>query len=392
MLRSHLSTSILSRLCIFLSSLIAAQSCFAQTPFFIGGYGEGIYASKLEKDGAMATPVLIAKQTNPSFFCFHPKLEVLYVVTETSRSDSNSPPTVVAYRYKKSEYFTNKTPQLEVLNSQKIDGDAPCHVTIDSAGKCLIIANYSSGSVVVFPIAQDGSLKAESCNIVHKVEAGKKRSNGHCSAVAPGDRWVLVADLGNDRIYVYALDSSRGTLTPGPHPSLELPASSGPRHLSFHPSKKFVYIINETNMTMTAASWNNDDGKLEIVNHASTLPPDTQGDNLSTAEVLVHPNGRFVYGSNRGHDTIVAMAVDLKSGAIKRVDNYSTMGKTPRNFRLDPFGMQLLAENQGSDSIFSFKINGGNGSLQATGKSISVKSPACIRFLNEQSLNVHQRP
>ncbi len=174
-----------------------------------------------------------------------------------------------------------------------------------------------------------------------------------------GDRWVLVADLGNDRIYVYALDSSRGNLTPGPHPSLELPAGSGPRHLSFHPSKKFVYIINETNMTMTAASWNNDEGKLEIVNHASTLPPDTQGDNLSTAEVLVHPNGRFVYGSNRGHDTIVAMADDLKSGAIKRVDNYSTMGKTPRNFRLDPFGMQLLAENQGSDSIFSFKINGG---------------------------------
>ena len=355
-------------------------------PFFIGGYGEGIYASKLEKDGSMALPVLIAKQNNPSFFCFHPKLEVLYVLTETGRGGSNPTPAVVSYKYQRSAYFTDKTPQLELLNSQKIAGDAPCHVTIDSAGKCLIIANYSSGSVVVFPIAENGSIEPESCNIVHKVEAGKKRSNGHCSVVAPGDRWVLVADLGNDRVYVYDLNSSKGILTPGPNPWLELPAGAGPRHLSFHPSKKFVYIINETNMTMTAASWDEKVGKLEVINHASTLPPDTKGDNLSTAEVLVHPNGRFVYGSNRGHDTIVAMAIDLKSGAIKRIDNYSTMGKTPRNFRLDPFGTKLLAENQGSDSIYSFTINGGTGALTATGKSISVKSPACIRFLNEESL------
>lgn len=377
-LAADLSRSLAMLLVIATASIVNAQ------PFFIGGYGEGIYASRLEKDGAMADPVLIARQAKPSFFCFHPKLEVLYVVTETGRNDANAPASVVAYKYQRSDYFANKTPQLQVINSQKIDGDIPCHVTTDSAGKCLIIANYSSGSVVVFPIAGDGSIQSESCNIVHKVEAGKKRSNGHCSVVAPGDRWVLVADLGNDRVYVYELDASKGTLTSGPNPWLELPAGAGPRHLAFHPSKKFVYIINESNMTMTAASWDNTVGKLEVINHASTLPPNTVGGNLSTAEVLVHPNGRFVYGSNRGHDTIVAMAIDLKSGSIKRLDNYSTMGKTPRNFRLDTFGTKLLAENQGSDTIYSFTINGGSGALTATGKSISVKAPACIRFLNEE--------
>lgn len=368
---------------VFLLAITFGRTGSAQ-PFFIGGYGEGIYASRLEKDGAMAEPVLIAKQANPSFFCFHPKLEVLYVVTEAARNDATAPASVVAYSYQRSAYFTNKTPQLQVLNSQKIDGDAPCHVTTDSAGKCLIIANYSSGSVIVFPIAGDGTIQPESCNIVHKVESGKKRSNGHCSAVAPGDRWVLVADLGNDRVYIYALDASKGTLTPAQITSFELPAGSGPRHLSFHPSKKFAYIINESNMTMTAASWDSNSGKLETINHTSTLPPNTVAGNLSTAEVLVHPNGRFVYGSNRGHDTIVAMDIDLKTGAINRIDNYSTMGKTPRNFRLEPLGTKLLAENQGSDTINSFNINGGSGALTATGKSISVKAPACVRFLNEE--------
>lgn len=369
----------------FLMAIVGVRVGYAQ-PFFIGGYGEGIYASKLNKDGSMAEPVLIAKQDNPSFFCFHPKLEVLYVVTETPRNDSSSPAAVVAYQVDREAFFINKTPPLQVINSQRIDGDIPCHVTTDSAGKCLVVANYSSGSVVVFPIAEDGSIQPESCNMVHKVEAGKKRSNGHCSVVAPGDQWTLVADLGNDRIYIYALDTIHGKLTPAPTPSFELPAGSGPRHLSFHPNKKFVYIINETNMTMTAASWNNNTGELATINHASTLPPNHVGENLSTAEVLVHPNGRFVYGSNRGHDTIVAMSVDLKTGAIQRIDNYSTLGKTPRNFRLDPSGVSLLAENQNSDSIHSFNVDVESGALKATGKSISVKAPACIRFLNEEIL------
>jgi 6-phosphogluconolactonase len=136
-------------------------------------------------------------------------------------------------------------------------------------------------------------------------------------------------------------------------------------------------------MTISAATWDANSGKLELINHESTLPPNAAAANLSTAEVLVHPNGRFVYGSNRGHDTIVAMSIDAKSGAIKRLENYSTQGETPRNFRLDPFGSKLLAENQQSDTIYSFTVNGGNGALKETGKFISVKAPACVRFLNE---------
>jgi 6-phosphogluconolactonase len=364
---------------------VGSQATVRAQPFFISGYGDGLYVSTLNGDGAMTPAVLIAEQANASFFCFHPTLDVIYAVTETMRKDPKNPAMVVAYRAEKKTYLTGKTPKLSKLNSQPVDGDIPCHVVVDETGKHIIIANYTNGSVVVYPLAADGSIEKESCNIVHEIVPGKKKSNAHCSAVAPGNRWVLVADLGLDRVFVYELDQLSGKLKPGPHPYLELPTGAGPRHLSFHPTGKYVYIINETNMTMTAATWEPKDGKLTTINHESTLPAGTNTDRMSTAEVLVHPNGRFVYGSNRGHDSIVCMAIDLRTGAIKRAENYPTLGKTPRNFRLAPFGQFLLAENQGSDSVFSFKVNGGTGSLEPTGQSIQVKAPACIRFLTEQS-------
>jgi 6-phosphogluconolactonase len=367
-------------------ALMASDRALGQS-FLVGGYGDGIYASSLGKDGSMSPPALVAKQANPSFFCFHPKLDVLYVVTETMRDDPQNPAAVAAYRFDRPAFLNGKTPELQHINSQKVDGDIPCYVAVDSTGSCIVLANYTSGSVVVFPLAADGSIGTETCNIVHQVIEGKKKSNGHCSVIAPGNQWCLVADLGLDRVFVYRLNAQKGKLEPGPNPYLTLPSGAGPRHVTFAPSGQHVYIINETNMTMTAATWNGESGKLETINHASTLPPGATGDYFSTAEVLVHPNGRFVYGSNRGHDTIVAMSIDPKSGAIQRIDNYATGGKTPRNFRLDPTGNYLLAENQNSDNIFSFQVDSKTGVLTATGKSVSVKGPACLRFLNEAPAN-----
>ncbi|MFN7291750.1 MAG: lactonase family protein [Pirellula sp.] len=357
--------------------------------FFIGGYGEGIYTSSLDAAGKIAKPRLLAEQKNPSFFGLHPKLNVLYVVTETMRNEKDHPAEVVAYRFTTSKQDDNKSTDntitsMERLNAQKIDGDIPCHVTIDKTGRFLIIANYMNGSVVVFGIEPDGKIGAETCNIVHKIVEGKTKSNGHCSVIDATNRWVLVADLGLDRVFVYELDSKSGKLVPGTHPYLELPAGSGPRHLAFSKNQKQLFVINELNMTMSSASWNAELGKLELINTEATLPEGESKKGYSTAEVIAHRNGKFVYGSNRGHDTIVAMGIDAESGRITRLGNYSTLGKTPRNFRFSPDGKYLLAENQGSASIVVFEVDEASGALKPTGERVEVPSPACIRFLSDR--------
>ncbi|MBU6239939.1 MAG: beta-propeller fold lactonase family protein, partial [Planctomycetes bacterium] len=168
---------------------------------------------------------------------------------------------------------------------------------------------------------------------------------------------------------------------PGPQPFLDLPPGSGPRHLAFHPSGAFVFIINELAMTMTAASWNAETGQMAIINTESTIPEGKPVPGGSTAEVLVHPSGRFVYGSNRGPNTIALFAIDPNNGRIRRIENFDTLGKIPRNFRISPDGGLLLAENQESNSIFSFRIDTGTGFLKPTGYSISTPKPACIKFL-----------
>lgn len=380
---SSLNSWIVGSMCSLYALNALAVTAAAQ-PFLISGYGPGISASTLRPDGSMADPVLVASQPSASFFCLHPKLDILYAVTETMRHDKDHPARVVAYSFDRQAFLRGQYPELKILNSQPIDGDIPCHVAIDSDGRAIIISNYINGSVVVFRIQSDGSIGDQSCNIVHQIVANKKASNAHCCAIAPGDRWALVADLGLDRVFVYALDPAEGQLTPGPHPFLSLPEGSGPRHLSFHPNGRFVYIINESNMTMSSAEWNPDNGQLTLINTEDTVPSDIPRSGFSTAEVLVHPQGLFVFGSNRGHDTIVTMHIDFRNGSVKRAFNEPTQGKTPRNFRLTPSGEMLLAENQNSDSVVSFRVDPENGRLTPTGHSIQVSAPACIRFVTER--------
>ncbi|XZE44416.1 lactonase family protein [Pirellulaceae bacterium SH467] len=366
----------------FLAWAFAICPCSAQ-PFFLGGYGDGIYSSYLHQDGSMDVPKLLAKQNNASFFCLHPRLPILYAVTETMRDDPNHPAAVVAYRFDANAMHQKQDASLKEVNRQRIDGDIPCHVTTDSQGRYLVIANYTNGSVVVYPIQADGSIGNESCNVVHTVVEGKKRSNGHCSAFSPNDRFVLVCDLGLDRVFVYEMDYETGKLKPGAFPFLELPAGAGPRHLSFHPDGKRVFIINETNLTMTSADWDAATGRLAVIHHEPTVPEGVDRKGFSTAEVLVHPSGRYVYGSNRGHDTIAVMELDRDSGRLERTATVPTLGKTPRNFRFDPTGKWLLAENQTSNTIYTFAVDPASGQLTPTQKKVDVKAPACIRFVPE---------
>jgi 6-phosphogluconolactonase len=363
--------------------IVNGQLASAQT-FFIGGYGPGVYSSSLDKDGKMTEPKLLAEQGLPAFFAFHPKLDVLYVVTESSRNDPKFPSMVVSYGVKKSG--ADAQPTLTRINSQKIDGDASCHVSVDATGKFLAVANYTSGSVSLFRLADDGSVKELATQIQHAGPIGpnqgrQKEAHAHCVVWDPSNQYLLSADLGLDQVFVYKLDRDKGTLTASKYPSLKMAPGSGPRHMSFHPNGKWAYVINELNLTMTAVQWDSSEGRLTELQSISTVPADAKNDGFSTAEVLVHPNGRFVYGSNRGHHTIAGFQIDEKSGKLVSIGHTPTQGKTPRNFRLTPKGDFLLAENQDSNTIFSFWIDMESGKLTATGNSISAPMPACIKFL-----------
>ena len=364
-------------------SLVPVGSLFAQT-FLIGGYGDGIYSSTLEADGKMTEPKLAVKQSQPAFFVFHPKRDILYSITESGRNDSTAPAAVTAYSFRRIDLTSGNPPVLTLINSQKIDGDGPCHVSVDATGEFLAIANYSSGSVVVCPISADGAIKPATSNVQHSNDESniqrQVKAHAHCSFWDTTNRYLFVSDLGLDKVFVYDLNRETGKLEPAKHPALLLARGSGPRHISIHPNGRWVYIINESNMTMTAAAWDSTIGQLTEIQTVSTLPVDAKGKNFSTAEVLVHPSGRFVYGSNRGHDTIASFRVDEQTGKLTSIGHTSSNGKTPRNFRITPKGDFLLAENQQSDSIHSFRIDAETGDLTATGFSAKAPAPACIKF------------
>jgi 6-phosphogluconolactonase len=377
-----------SVLAVFAMGLLAGQGPTAVGQvFWVGGYGPGIYASRLNPDGSMVEPKLVATQSNPSFMALHPTRDVLYCVTETMQEDPAQVAAIVAYAFDRRAYLDGSMPELKRISVERVNGDVPCHVVIDSEGRFAIVANYISGSVSMFPIQDDGSLQKECFTVQHQGSgpnaARQKGPHAHCSAIDPTNRWVLVADLGIDKVLVYALDATKQTLPPSQHPELVLPPGSGPRHIAFHPSGKFVYIINELGMTLTAAKWDGESGKLETLSNESTVPEGKPSDGWSTAEVLVHPSGRFVYGSNRGHHTIALFSIHQTAGTAKRIENFDTLGKTPRNFRIDPKGQFLLAENQDSNTIHSFRIDSGTGILKPTGHTIRTEKPACIKFLLE---------
>jgi 6-phosphogluconolactonase len=369
---------------LVLIGLVMSSSQSYGQRFLIGGFGDGIYASTLQEDGQMTPPTLAVKQKRPAFFVFHPTLSVLYSVTENTRNDELAPAAVMAYRFDAAEMLSGPSPQLTPLNGQRVDGDTPCHVSVDAQGEWLVIANYSSGSASVFPLDKDGSILKSTSTLQNQGTGPntnrQEQSHAHCTMWDPSNKFVMLADLGLDKVFVYAFDRSKGVLNASQHPFLKLAGGSGPRHLAMHPNKKWTYVINELNMTLTAASWDATAGKLTEMQTIGTLPADAKGDNFSTAEVVVHPSGRFVYSSNRGHHTIASFKIDEATGKLTAIGHTPTQGKTPRNFRISPNGQFLLAENQDSDSVFSFRINQETGELVSTGKSIQAPAPACIKF------------
>lgn len=354
---------------------------------FIGTYtsgdsiSKGIYTSVFDTEsGVLSEPVLAAELVNPSFLALRPDGRTLYAVNEVSEGKGRGNGAVTALTI-------NDDGTLTKINHQPSEGGAPCHCNVDATGSSLLIANYGGGNVAVYPIDSDGSLRPMSCNIQHEgksVDASRQEApHAHSINLSADNRFAYAADLGLDKILIYRFHADTHTLTPANPPSVSVTPGGGPRHFAIHPSGRFAWTNNEITLTVTSFVRDQETGALRATQEISTIPDGFDG-RKSTAECLVHPGGKFLYVSNRGHETITVFAVDQETGLLSYVENRSTEGKEPRNFFIEPSGRWLLAENQNSDSVVVFAINEENGTLTPNGQTIRVGRPVCIRMLKLQ--------
>jgi 6-phosphogluconolactonase len=346
---------------------------------YTGAKSKGIYMTRLDLgSGALSAPTLAAETPSPSFLAMHPTRDFLYAVNEVSNYDGKNG-SVSAFAVDRA------SGALKPLNQQSSAGGGPAHLVVDHAGKNVLVANYGGGNIAVLPIEQDGRLKPHSAFVQHTGASvnpdRQKEPHAHSIYTDANDRFAYVADLGIDKVMIYKFDSAKGSLTPNQPPSASVQRGAGPRHIAFSPNGRFAYVINEIHCTLTAFTRDPESGALTELNTVSTLPAgQAVASGYSTAEVLMHPSGKFLYGSNRGHDSIALFAVDEKTGRLTFVETQPTQGNTPRGFEIDPSGAYLLVGNQRSDSVVVFRVNAQTGKLTPTGNKIEVGAPVSMAF------------
>ncbi len=361
-----------------------ADAKAASLPVYIGTYtgpgkSKGIYLVRLNlADGTLSAPELVVESNNPSFLAVHPSLKYMYAVGETAMFNGKKSGAVSAFA------IDPVSGKLTLLNQQPSGGVGPCHVTVDKEGKNVLVANYSGGSLAVLPIGPDGKL-GEPTEVIQNAGSGPNRKRQeaphvHSVNVDPAGRFAFVCDLGLDKMFVFRLDADKGKLTPNDPPAAVLAPGSGPRHFTFHTSGKFAYVINELLSTITAYAYDADRGVLTELQTVPTLPDDFKGEN-TTAEIRVHPSGKFLYGSNRGHESIVVYAIDAASGKLTFVDRTPSQGKHPRNFAIDPTGAFLLAANMTTGNVVVFRIDQVTGKLTPTGSIVNIPAAVCVKFM-----------
>ncbi|HYO07353.1 MAG TPA: lactonase family protein [Tepidisphaeraceae bacterium] len=335
---------------------------------------KGIYVCKFDPGtGELTPPELAVEARAPSFVELHPSGKFLYATREASGGMGTA-----AYA------IDRATGKLSPLNEQPSGGRGPCFVGLDATGKVLLVANYGSGHLASLPVGEDGRL-GEPASIVQDQGSGPvtRRQEGphaHSFAPDPSNRFALACDLGTDHVLVFKLDPATAKVSANDPPFANVPPGGGPRHFAFHPGGKFVYVINELANTMTTFAWDGERGALSAVQTISTLPVDWT-DGGSAAEVRVHPSGKFVYGSNRGHDSIAIFSIEPASGKLTPTGHVKTGGSWPRNFNLDPTGKWLIVANERTNDLVVFKIDQETGALEPTGERAAVPSPSCVRFL-----------
>jgi 6-phosphogluconolactonase len=343
-----------------------------------GSESKGIYGYRFDSATGRLAPLGLAAETiNPSFMAVHPNRRFLYAVNEVTNYKGEKSGGVSAFG------IDPATGKLNLLNQVASKGADPCYITVDKTGKYVLVANYTSGSVAVFPIREDGRLGEASAFVQHAGHGtNPQRQEGphaHSIDMSPDNRFAIVDDLGLDETLVYPFDDENGSLAANDPNIAKAAAGAGPRHFAFHPNGKFGYVINEMQSTVTAFSYDTN-GALHPLQTVSTLPKDFAKENTA-AEIAVHTSGKFLYASNRGHDSIAVFAIDGNTGTLTLVEWAPTKGASPRSFEIAPGGSLLFAANEKSDNIVLFRINPQTGKLTPTGKGLEVAQPVCVKFV-----------
>jgi len=344
---------------------------------FIGTYtkgtSRGIYSVTLDTaTGALGAPELAAEALNPTFLALSPGRELLYAV-------SAGPSWASSFR------IDPASPRLlPVQQAAPGSGPTPCHFAVDSTGRIGLAANYHLGLAAAIPLGADGALGPP--RVVAHAGRGPHPTRQtaphiHSTNIAPDSRFALVCDLGLDRIYTYAIDRRAAALAPGTPPFISAAPGSGPRHLEFEGTGQFAYAINELDNTIAVYRYDPQSGGLVARQTVSVLPEGYQGNALA-AEIAIHPNGRFLYGSCRGPDTLAVFAVDGGTGNLSPVETVPCGGRSPRHFSVSPDGEWLVCAHLDSDTLCAFRADGDTGRLKRIPGSVPVPSPACALFLD----------
>jgi 6-phosphogluconolactonase len=362
---------------MILDSALAANY-IVYTGTYTRGNSKGIYAFRFDSaTGAIEPMGLMAATPSPSFLAVHPNGRSLYAVNENG---AGTPTSGLVTSFS----IDAKTGALKELNGVPSGGTVPAHLVVDKTGKTLIVANYGSGSVAALPIKTDGSLGDNPSSLMqHKGSSvtlpRQAGPHAHAVVLSSDNKFVFAPDLGLDQVLSYRLDAAKSALAPNDPPFATVPPGGGPRHMAFHPKGKFAYVNSEITSKVTAFAYDSAHGSLKELQTISTLPQDFKGQS-ATAEIAVDAKGRFVYVSNRGHDSIAVFAIG-GDGKLTPVEHVLTQGKTPRNFQIDPTGAYLFAANQDSDSVVQFRIDPKSGKLTPTGKKLELPVPVCLLFI-----------
>ena len=376
---------------LVLSAVCAEGPVQQHTKYFVyigtytedGSESKGIYAYRFDSSTTRLAPIgLAAETTNPSFLAVHPNHRFVYAVNEVSNYKGEKSGAVSAFA------IDRPTGKLTLLNQVASRGGDPCYISLDKTGKYVLVANYAGGSVAVFPVLEDGRLGEASAFAQHSGHGtNPQRQEGphaHSIDASPENRFAFVDDLGLDETLVYRFDSAKGSLAAGDSKFnttiAKADPGAGPRHLAFHPDGKFVYVIHEMQSAISVFRYDAGTGGLQRLQTVSTLPNNFSGHD-DAAEIKIHPSGKFLYASNRGHDSIAIFAIDGNKGTLTSIEYVSTKGASPRNFEIAPSGQLLFAANEKSDNIVLFRINPQTGRLTATGEILKVAQPVCVIFV-----------
>lgn len=347
-------------------------------PFFVGSYtkgssveeasGKGIYTCTLDiSTGRMEVEGCFEGCKNPSYLALDEENQRLFAVQECNYDQE---PAVHAFNI-------DKTWLLELVNSQSVPGEAPCYLALNADKRFLTVANYSTGNVVLYPVHRDGSIGKVADDVVHyghSVDPDRQEGpHPHATVFGPDPQTVYVPDLGTDEIRTYRLDGEGARLEP--LSSLKMPAGSGPRHLVFHPDETVAFVVNELNSSLSVLQ--RDASNLSLLNSVTTLPAHLQG-RSTCAAVRLHPNGDFVYASNRGNNSIAVFRYVRAEQRLTPVQHVLMQGRVPRDFALDPGGELAVVANQLTGTLVSYWLDAETGKLEPTGQQVEVGTPVCV--------------